>query len=408
MKQCPQCQASLADNARFCLHCMTPLNQKRVIPAPLYFPRRWLSSAAAVLALVMAVTVGVNVFPRMAMVSEEAPSTASVGAPTRRPLWGDKDQGVSTTPARDEERNEAGDAPEASVMGPAPHTTTQFVIPTRPGGTESTTARTLLPRPNTTKGGTTTKTTTSAKTTTTTTSRTTTTRTTAAVPTYPAVWDEQAVYYTEDGQAFEEVEWTYKPYWSDTFSYSPIIALTFTISKTCTYQLPLSGCIVVTGFDAPTANGYYRIPPAIDGKVVLGVDMSTDVSGACQFNDAAIAPTVKCITFPTEMLFLNKSTIDQCTNLERLYFDCNKLYMDPEALPKGSDYTSYEDLLRVYGGSGMLYDYDPNGIWRMRNYCEGSYDKSSNTFTRGYRVRYYNVCHYYTEDLNYWDQLYPR
>lgn len=402
MKLCPHCQASIADNARFCLHCMTPLNEKRVIPKPLYLPHRWLSLAAAVLALVCAVTAGVHTLPHLA-VSPETPSTPTPEFAPLPPLWGGMGD-ISTAPSRDEERNEAGDAPETSVIGPAPHTTTQFVIPAWPGGTESTTARTLIPRPTTTKGGTTTKTTTSAKTT----SRTTTTRTTAAVPTYPAVWDEQAVYYTEDGQAFEEVEWTYKPYWSDTFKYSPIIALTYTISKTCTYKLPLSGCIVVTGFDAPTANGYYRVPPAIDGKVVLGVDMSTDVSGACQFNDATIAPTVKCITFPKEMLFLNKSTIDQCTNLERLYFDCNKLYMDPKALPQGSSNTSDKDLLRVYGNPDMLYDYDPNTSWWMRNYCEVNYNKYSNTFTRGYRIRYYNVCHYYTEDIHYWEQLYPR
>ena len=41
MKICPKCKASLDDNARFCLHCMTSLEEKELIPTTKAKARRW-------------------------------------------------------------------------------------------------------------------------------------------------------------------------------------------------------------------------------------------------------------------------------------------------------------------------------------------------------------------------------
>lgn len=41
MKTCPNCKAALDDNARFCLQCMTSLEEKEQIPAPKKKARRW-------------------------------------------------------------------------------------------------------------------------------------------------------------------------------------------------------------------------------------------------------------------------------------------------------------------------------------------------------------------------------
>ena len=41
MKQCPNCKAELDDNARFCLSCMTSLDEKELIPPPALPTRRW-------------------------------------------------------------------------------------------------------------------------------------------------------------------------------------------------------------------------------------------------------------------------------------------------------------------------------------------------------------------------------
>lgn len=41
MKKCPNCRAELDDNARFCLSCMTSLDEKEQIPPPVQKARRW-------------------------------------------------------------------------------------------------------------------------------------------------------------------------------------------------------------------------------------------------------------------------------------------------------------------------------------------------------------------------------
>lgn len=55
MKQCPFCKAEIQENARFCLYCMKPLNEKEVIP-PLRRKMVWwplIAGAVAVLLLVV-------------------------------------------------------------------------------------------------------------------------------------------------------------------------------------------------------------------------------------------------------------------------------------------------------------------------------------------------------------------
>ena len=41
MKQCPFCKAELEDEARFCLYCMTSLEEKQIIDPPKAVRRRW-------------------------------------------------------------------------------------------------------------------------------------------------------------------------------------------------------------------------------------------------------------------------------------------------------------------------------------------------------------------------------
>ena len=53
MKLCPKCKAELDDSARFCLRCMTPLDEKEQIQPPLRKKRRW--SFVLVVCLVLCV-----------------------------------------------------------------------------------------------------------------------------------------------------------------------------------------------------------------------------------------------------------------------------------------------------------------------------------------------------------------
>lgn len=93
MKKCPHCGVELAENARFCLHCMTTLNQKRVIPSPQYALRRWLHTAVAVLVFLSVISgVCITGYSRL-NVTEGVPSnTHPVTVSTTHPVT------VSTTP----------------------------------------------------------------------------------------------------------------------------------------------------------------------------------------------------------------------------------------------------------------------------------------------------------------------
>jgi len=53
MKKCPFCKADIEDNARFCLYCMKPLNEKEVIPPPQKKPQWWPFVLIAVLLIAL-------------------------------------------------------------------------------------------------------------------------------------------------------------------------------------------------------------------------------------------------------------------------------------------------------------------------------------------------------------------
>lgn len=62
MKKCPFCKADIEDNARFCLYCMKPLNEKEVMPPP---QRKMLWRPLAVAAmLLIALLVVILLIPR--------------------------------------------------------------------------------------------------------------------------------------------------------------------------------------------------------------------------------------------------------------------------------------------------------------------------------------------------------
>ena len=211
----------------------------------------------------------------------------------------------------------------------------------------------------------------SAPTTTTTTTTTkkptatTTTTTTAPVKKYPAEWDTVYRSTTEDGLPIEEVTWTYKTikqYWHLS---SMNLGTSYTVYETYRYDIPLSECIVITGFDAPTSNGIYRIPAAIDGKVVVGLDMSNQVSGWCHFNDPDIAPTVQRLYLPPELFVVDRNTINRCTSLRAIHVTSHTLWLEPEAVP-----ASTKGLCFYSEAYSCNMSYSTSGSPSLASYCD--------------------------------------
>ncbi len=382
MNCCPHCGAELSENARFCPHCMTALNEKRVIPTPKYPPLRWLSAIAAVLVLCVAVWSGLHLWP------QEAQDADAILQPTTTTV-------ITATPAT----ATATTATTAPIIAPIQTTTAEKSATTLSTATDTSVPTTTAPA--------TTQTTTATKERPSTTVKPTTTKTTTATtaPAYPASWDEQGPYYTEDGQVFEDVDWTYRSAGNSLRVANSGFAEYNTFTKTYLYDIPLSECIIITGFKKPASNGCYRIPPTIDGKVVVAVDMQKSVEGAYQFNDEDVAPTVRVITFPPELLVVFPHTFDQCTDIEHAYFSGAKLLMYPSAVPTDTG-INHNDSLQMHDGyrTRMLYDPYAGEYSVLKDYCEYIVDPGVGV-TYGERMHYPGVCWWPTDiDFN---SLYP-
>lgn len=392
MKRCPHCGADLRENARFCSACMTALTEKRVIPTPKYLPIRWLSVTAAVLVLCAAVwgvwrtaqsprppidgAVNTTAAPSVyGSTGHTTLSTTLTATPT--PLVTLSTTGTSVTTSVTESRTQ-----EPSAFSSRSGLVTGY-IPTVPTSTTITTA----PKNTATGRPTSISTTASSATTTTSTTQKPTTPTIAPKPAYPPEWDTVYRSTTEDNLPIEEVNWTYKAVGAKlqlsrySLSVSPTGSISRTYTQTLLTHIPMSQCIILTGFDAPTSNGIYRIPAAIDGKVVVGVSMGGNEAGACHFNDPDIAPTVKRIYLPPEMLMIGKNTINQCTALEGIYFGTDTIWIEPEALP--ATYLYMYSYTFCYASCSVA----PSDLPQLKNYC-GTIDRGDGSTVSGY-YRYY-------------------
>lgn len=85
MKLCPHCNAQLEDHARFCLCCMTSLDEKEQIPPPEAPKRRWPLLLLAVLAL-SACAVLVGIFPAAQPPEASPEQPPSTAAPAEKSL----------------------------------------------------------------------------------------------------------------------------------------------------------------------------------------------------------------------------------------------------------------------------------------------------------------------------------
>ena len=171
-------------------------------------------------------------------------------------------------------------------------------------------------------------------TTTTTKKPTTTTKAPTTTTTTRPYWENATpAAFTEDGLPIEEVTWTYEPITSGELNLPrypkdyPDFIMYDMITVTKTHSgVPLNQCITVTGFDAPTSNGIYRVPAMIDGKVVAAVDFGDS------FADNEVALAAKRIYLPPDMVAL-KGGISTCTNLERVYVTSPKAWFKPSTFP---------------------------------------------------------------------------
>lgn len=383
MKRCPHCGAELRENARFCLACMTPLNEKRVIPTPKYVPVRWLSATAAVLVLVLAVWSAGQAFLTDPPPVTDTLGTTILSSATETTANTTVNTTVKTTVKTTVNTtvNTTAITTTLTTLAETFSTTTSTrgytgSLPTYPSTTLPTyevtsgrvppflTTTATLPPPTTTA-----TTTTTQKPTTTTTQKPTTTTT------RPYWYDATPAAVTEDGLPIEEVEWTYKQITVSAFTGTKDDGAYFShgyysVSETPS-GIPVNQCIKVTGCSGVTSNGIYRVPAVIDGYVVAQVDLSS-----C-FNQGSVAATVKRIYLPPDAVWF-PGNLQNCSQLESVYVTSTKIVLDSKFPPKSH-------MITLYAQAGTyvhnIYDFSPPVLFY---YCGDESDDY-------YRVNYESI-----------------
>ena len=310
MKKCPFCKADIEDNARFCLYCMKPLNEKEVIPPPQRKKPWWLLAVVGLLLVLLIATV--------VMLKENADITADptndVVLPTEstqatiaqtQPTTGIPNTTPTTTQSQTDPTQKPTDDTTPPVIHTQPATTAQTAPPTTPSskptqpatqvGTEEPTAPTAKPTQPTAPVQTTTPIQTSTPT-------VKPTQPTDAPTTAPTEPTQQT---TEPEAPTHEVEYTYRAARAgDDFSAS--------------YQ-NTGNDIVITGIAQPSADGVYDIPSYIDGKKVIAI-----VANAFSGSNA------KVVYIPTPVKTIWNCAFSGC-DLTDIYFRGNAIYMESKA-----------------------------------------------------------------------------
>lgn len=278
MKTCPKCYAQIQDNARFCLYCMTSLEDKQTVEPPLpQKPGKWLLVAGAIL---LAVAVAACAVCVVLLTGERDTSAVSADAAPESTLV---DLPDTSSAGEDAPASDTSSVSDTTTRMPAPSTS----VTSTTTGKGSTTAD-AAPSGST-----------SEVTTTTTTKATT---TTAQAPVQPV---------------FRYVEATLQNAYPTGYSsvYAP------------------ENAVVITKVDYVDPDGQYVIPDTIDGKKVAAVMPSA-------FSDSAVAPIVKSVTLPASVRTIWSDAFKGCYNLTDLYLKSGAIGIYTDAFPAVSQRTA--------------------------------------------------------------------
>lgn len=275
MKKCPFCKADIEDNARFCLYCMRPLNEKEVIPPLQKKPQWWpLVLVAVLLTALLAVVVLMPRGNRNLPTASTGEANSSTGQTT--------EQVVETTDNSTQD-TQGNHLPQTDATTEEPNAN-QKPTQNQNSNTQNT-AENITPTTPTTE---------------------------PPATTLPAETIEET---TEPGETTApeqpkvEVVFTYRTARAgDDFS--------------AQYQ-NAGNDIVITGISKQSANGVYDIPAYIDGKKVIAI-----VANAFSGSNAQV------VYVPATAKSIWNHAFAGC-GLTDIYFRGNSIYAEGSAFPTG-------------------------------------------------------------------------
>ena len=293
MKKCPHCKADIEENARFCLYCMTPLDEKQTVnPAQHNHTTRWLVLLAAFLVLALAAGgIWLGLGQGLPVSTKDGGSSSS--RTTTGEASSETDNASSAGESAPADTSQPGHTAPAGSSPPAGQTDPSS------GGTQPR----PQPSPGTASGGVSADTTSGSPSVTTTASATGTTGTQApgssaanppaSTTTPPA---SSVVYTYRQAQKGDD-------YWRRSFDEDEV---------------------VITGVRTASETGEYVIPEQIDGKTVIAVMHRA-------FTDEDICDTVRKVVVPATVTTIWDYAFSTCYNLTDIYFCGDAIYTSPQA-----------------------------------------------------------------------------
>ncbi len=333
IKKCPHCGAEIEEQARFCLYCMTSLDEKEALVPRTFQKRWWMIASAAFLALLLlagglwlALRPGPEPAPEKgedASISQkEDLPTAPQQTPTDLPGTPQTDLSGADAPV-----SSGGGTPGAGATpGGNPAPSTGGTTPSTGGTTPSTGGTT----PST--GGT--------------------TPSTGSTPpstggTTPSTGGTE--------QAPEQIAPQQPTVSSAVFTYRDAKYGVDDYHVTAN----VDDCIVITGIKTPAADGIYRIPATIDGKTVIAI-------APLGIYESGYAQTVKAVYVPAQLRTIWDNAFTGCYNLTDIYLYGKSVYIG-DAFPAVS---KRNGTLTIH----CAYDCSNRDLRYYRNIAESYYD----------------------------------
>lgn len=286
MKKCPFCKADIEENARFCLYCMTSLDNKEVIEKTKCRHRQWL--IIAIFVMLFALVAGIIWF---ALGKNDSATTADAHAKSKMTS---KDASTDTGSILLDHENvtsnndlsrfpiiTGNDQPSSRNNSSLNQSGSQINIQTGSDKSNSSTTATGITSSN-----------------------------------------SQTINTNSNNSP------------SDASTTSPVLTVTYTYRDAKNgddfyVYADLENAVVITGVSTVSETGEYIIPEKIDGKKVIAV-----MGGA--FCDEHIKDTVKKVVVPASVKNIWNYAFSRCYNLTDIYFRGDAIYTEAQAFAPSS------------------------------------------------------------------------
>ncbi len=320
MKKCPFCKAEIEENARFCLYCMTSLEDKQEIAIPKAKNKRWLVILAAVLVFVIVV------FSISLALRKDSPYDTSNEASSESQTVPETDLNTPTNDTNtilddSAQNNDLISESQSALSGEndVNQNSTQSNPPannananTNPSGNSSTES-TGSKIPTTGNAGSTT----------------------------PS--DEQENVDNNQSAPTPDTSVTTATYVCRDAKYGDDFSV----------NADLDDCVVIIGVSTASSNGEYIIPETLDGKRVVAIM-------GLAFCAADIKDTVKKVVVPASVKTIWGNAFANCYNLTDIYFRGQSIYVEGNAFANKTNRTGTLTIHCSYGCSDRNYRYYRN------------------------------------------------